>query len=110
VLYVNPLEARCGAPLGPLAGRDVKAKVALGEFEHYFLFALLQEMRKTIPVANETGQSQEEQLYYELFDDAISGEMARSGQFGIARQIEQQLATSTQQPRESRTPDGMPIT
>jgi len=93
MLYVNPLDARMAKSLGEVYADIGKAreKAALQELEHLFLYTLLREMHKTVDISGRSSTSREKDLYEEMFDDAVSGEMARSGQLGIARQIEQQL-------------------
>ena len=111
MLYVNPLETSVASrtAAGPEANK-AKEKVALQELEHLFLFTLLQEMRKTIPLAKDTEKSQEKQIYNEMLDDALSGVMAKSGQLGVAKQMEQQMRTSEAQQRlPLRRESKMPI-
>ena len=91
MLYVNPLATPAAARMDSLTSGSAKEKVALNELEHYFLFMLLQEMRKTVRIAGESTRNHERQLFDEMLDDALSGEMARSGQLGIASQMREQL-------------------
>lgn len=97
MLYVNPLDSQMsriqGGPENP-----ERRHVALQELEHSFLFTLLQEMRKGMTETLAGPSSQERDLYVEMLDDGLSAEMARSGQMGLARQIEQQLAA--QEPKD----------
>lgn len=89
MLYVNPLDLQMTriqkGPDDPQTRR-----VALREMEHSFLFTLLQEMRKAMTDKSRP-TSRETELYTEMLDDSLSAEMAGSGQFGLARQIEQQI-------------------
>ena len=55
------------------------------------LYMLLREMRQTAAVGSAREKTPAMRLYEDLLDDALSGEFARSGQVGIATQIEQQL-------------------
>jgi len=91
MLYVNPLEARGAGQV--FAGQDkaAKEKAALQELEHLFLFTMLKEMRKTTETVKSADRSHEREIYDEMLDDALSGEMARSGQVGLAKTIEAQL-------------------
>ena len=100
MLYINPilaLEPTSGnAALGPEKARQREA-LALEEFEHMFLFTLLQEMRKTIPTDGLFPGGAEREIFDEMMDDALSGEMARSGQLGIAKTIQQHLRAAEMQ-------------
>jgi len=92
MLYVNPIAEK----ITPKAGisEDPAARTqALGELEHLFLFTLLQEMNKTTTIASEP-QSSAMETYNEMLNDALSGEIARSGQFGIAKCMEQQMTAT----------------
>jgi len=91
MLYVNPVSPLLNRAAGMTATEnETKRKAALQEFEHLFLYSLLREMHQTISVAGDK-KDPEMQLFEEMLDDALAAEMARSGQVGIARQIEQQL-------------------
>ena len=96
LLYVNPLESRAVGPT--FAGRDPSAreKTALRELEHLFLFTMIKEMRKTTETAKPVDRSHAREIYDEMLDDALSGEMARSGQVGLAKTIEAQLRAAEQ--------------
>jgi Rod binding domain-containing protein len=92
MLYVNPLlsfrpSAQHQAPLDD----KTKERVALEEFEHFFLFTLLQEMGKTVPKDGLFKGGAEREIYDEMLNDALSGAMAKSGQLGVAKLIEEQL-------------------
>jgi len=103
MLYVNPmagsnpvLSARGNsAVFRPDARGDQPApareKAALQEFERLFLGQLLREMRKTVPENSLFGKSSEQEFAEEMMDDQMAGEMAKSGQFGIAKQMEAQM-------------------
>jgi len=97
MLYVNPLDAGNATRIDLTKDPGAKQKVALEELEHLFLFTLLQEMRKTVPILEETEGGPERGLYEEMLDDALSGQMASSGQMGIAKQIQEQLRTAEMQ-------------
>jgi flagellar protein FlgJ len=91
MLYVNPLTGPAAALVSGAQADPARQRLALQEMEHMFLFTLLQEMRKSVPPDPLLGSGSQRGLYEEMFDDAISGEMARTGQFGLAAQIERQL-------------------
>lgn len=90
MLYVDPLSSFY-AQRFDVGRADGKERVALQELEHYFLYTLLQEMHKTMGRFAGVPQSREVSFYTDLLDDALSGEMAASGQLGIAQQIATQL-------------------
>lgn len=91
MLYVDPIaERHIAAPGGPGALR-ARREGAAQEFERFFLYQLVREMRKSVPKTGLLGKSQQQDLYEEMFDDFMSGEMARSGQLGIAKLVNQEL-------------------
>jgi len=90
MLYVNPMEMQLTRAQGGLESPE-RRKAALQELEHSFLFTLLQEMRKGMTETLSGPASQERDLYTEMLDDGLSAEMARSGQLGLARQMEQSM-------------------
>jgi len=67
-------------------------KEALQELEGYFVSTLMKEMRKTVQRSGLLGDGFSMRAYEEMLDDALSKEAARSGQFGIARLVEEQLS------------------
>ena len=91
MLYVSPLSSVTEARTGALANTASRERVALQEYEHYFVFSLLQEMEKSVPKGTLFGNGADSQYYREMLNDTLSGEIAKSGQFGIAKLIEQQL-------------------
>ncbi len=92
MLYVNPLLSIQPTPRGESAFiGPSREKAALEELERFFLFTLLQEMRKTIPADGFFEGSAEREIFDEMMDDALSGVMAQSGQLGISKMIEEQL-------------------
>ena len=91
MLYVNPVSPLLNRTTGATPAQSAaQTKEALKEFERLFLYSLLREMHQSVSVAGEK-KEREMQLFEEMLDDALAGEMARSGQVGIARQIEHQL-------------------
>ena len=92
-----------------------KRKTALKELEHYFLYDLMQEMRSGLADETLLENKREKQYFESMLDDALSNQMAESGQFGLAKQVEQQLAQAEsatrkrltqEQPSVSPTPSG----
>lgn len=91
MLYVNPQSQpsfRASALAPGAAGRE---DAALKQFEQLFLFQMLQEMRKTIPDYGVLGGGSQKAYFEEMMDDFLAGEMADSGQFGVAKQMATQL-------------------
>lgn len=91
MLYVNPVTQRFfqqGEMNLHAKGREQEA---FRELEHFFLYTLLQEMRRTIPEGGLFKKSAESKMFDEMLDDALSLEMAKSGQLGIAKLLEEQL-------------------
>lgn len=94
MLYVDPMAgARFYGADGKL-DESAQRKVALEELEHFFTFTLLQEMRKSIPEDGLFDGGSQRRMFEEMLDDTLSAEMARSGQIGLARQIDEQLRAS----------------
>ncbi|MEK7794589.1 MAG: rod-binding protein [Candidatus Hydrogenedentota bacterium] len=91
MLYINPIAERFGAQAGLMADSPARTKMALRELEHFFLYTMLREMRKTVPENGLFGKDSSMSIYQDMFDDAIAGHMADSGQFGLAKAIEEQL-------------------
>jgi flagellar protein FlgJ len=104
MLYVNPMEMRQPLPADGAGLKNAKQKQSLEEFERLFLYQLLREMRKTVPEDGLLGSSQEQSFFEEIMDDHLAGQMAKSGQLGIAAQIEQQL-NQAGQPRPLHSQD-----
>lgn len=107
MLYVNP-ETQAGfkaAALSPGAkGRETEA---LKEFEQLFLFEMLKEMRKTIPDESFVDKGGQMAYFEEMMDDFLAGEMATSGQLGVAKQMSEQIhARDTEAKKEVERPIG----
>jgi len=103
MLYVNPVGD--GNTTGIALAKDPakKQKMALQELEHLFLFTLVQEMHKTASIVEDPEKSPERDFYNEMLDDALSGQMAASGQLGVAKKIEEQIRSTEQQLALRRT-------
>lgn len=94
MLYVNPLEVAQSARTSQALAGAGREKQAVQEFERFFLYTLLREMRKTVPNEGLFGDNQSREVYEEMLDDHLAGQMAASGQIGIGKQIEAQLRVS----------------
>lgn len=95
MLYVNP-QAEAGfrgAALSP--GAATRETQALQEFEQLFLYQMLKEMRNTVPEGGLLGDGMKKGHFEEMMDDFLAGEMAASGQLGIAREMAAQLHAKT---------------
>ncbi|MBI3117204.1 MAG: rod-binding protein [Candidatus Hydrogenedentes bacterium] len=112
MLYVNPLAER----LTPL-GRDgdiasTRQRQVLQEFERLLIYQMLEEMRKTVPANGLFGHSSAMDFYEEVQDDFLAGQMAASGQLGVAKLLEAQLSkphSSIPQPPNSGVPFVSPL-
>jgi len=91
MLYVNPMDARAGVLNAPTNAPKAREAQALQEYERLFVFQLLREMRKSVPESPLFGRSAQQDFMEEMMDDHLAGEIARSGQFGIAEEMRRQL-------------------
>jgi Rod binding domain-containing protein len=91
VLYVNPLEASYTSAISGGVGAAAREKTAFKELERVFVYMLLEEMSKSVPKSGLFGKGPESEYFNEMLNDAFAGEIAESGQFGIARIMEDQL-------------------
>lgn len=92
MLYVNPpsqVEYRPATALKP--GSAAREAETLKEYEQLFLFQMLKEMRKTVPENALLDGGSRQAYFEEMLDDFLAGEMAASGQLGVAKQMAQQL-------------------
>ena len=84
-----------------LAKEDDKAlRSACAEFESYFLYVMLKEMRKTINKSDSLFYSHTEEIFQGLLDEEYGKSLAKAGGIGLAdmmyRQMKlQQTATTT---------------
>ncbi len=97
MLYVNPVEARM--PQGPPDpnATGARAKAAFKELEQFFIYQMLREMRDTVEDGGLFERSPAMEQYEDLMDDALATNMAESGQFGIAKLMEEQLRVQQMQ-------------
>ena len=111
MLYVNPLEAQRSSTLPLEQQKTQRTEKALQEYERLFLYQMLREMRKTVPENGLFGRSSQQEFFEEMFDDYLAGEMAESGQFGIAKMMEAQLEARQKTPGTLATTEnkGLPI-
>lgn len=92
MLYVNPVSPELTRTMPSDAVANPKREAAvLQELEHFFLYQLLTEMRKTVDDGGLFTREGGLAVFEDLMDDAIAQKMAESGQLGIANAIEAQL-------------------
>ena len=85
-----------GAAHAPLTAEQQKALSNLHEaatqFEGVFLQMVMSAMRDTVPQESIFGKdSASEQTWQSMLDDQYSQQLARSGGFGLAAQLERQM-------------------
>ncbi|MFP4502054.1 MAG: rod-binding protein [Candidatus Hydrogenedentota bacterium] len=90
MLYINPIEVTQTARADRAVGSTRREDTALEEYEHYFLYTLLKEMRKSVPDSR-LFDGHGDSVYRDMLDDKLAGVMAESGQLGIADDIRAQL-------------------
>lgn len=62
------------------------------EFESIFLSYMIKQMRKTIPEDALFGNSIAKDIFYDMYNDAISMELSKAGGIGLASILYNQLA------------------
>jgi len=107
MLYVNPLTAHSFSAVDPAPGSKGREAEVLREYEQLFIYQMLKAMRKTIPDYGVV-DSAHRQHFDEMLDDVLAGEMARSGHFGIARQLAEQIALAAA-PQAPANAEGIPL-
>ncbi|GMU92050.1 MAG: hypothetical protein AMXMBFR4_11080 [Candidatus Hydrogenedentota bacterium] len=93
MLYVNPLDASYTSAISGGVGTSAREQTAFKELERVFVYMLLEEMSKSVPKGGLFGNGPESKYFGEMLNDAFAGEVAKSGQFGIARMMEAQFRT-----------------
>ena len=91
MLYVNPYQDASLARTAPGRLDAMRERQAFEEFERVFLYQMIRQMRKTVPDSSLFGKSAQHEYFEEMMDDVLAGEMAKSGQFGVADLLEEQL-------------------
>lgn len=97
LLYVNPVAVNQALQPGLAVGSPGRERLAVNELEHYFTFMLLHEMRKSVSRSDLWGDRESRRIYEEMFDDALSGAIAKGGQLGIGKMVEAQLQQARDQ-------------
>lgn len=110
MLYVTPLSGTRGTTQSGLTPQKAREKQSLQEFERFFLYQMLQEMRKTVHKTGFISNKSNESFYEEMLDDTMAGEMSKSGQLGLAKQMELELARAARSnPLPSNRVEGLPL-
>ena len=91
MMPIDPISARLAIESGDDGEPSARRKIALEEMEHLFLNTLMKEMRKSVPEDGLFKKVGAAKLFEEMLDDVFSGEMAESGQLGIAKAMETQM-------------------
>jgi Rod binding domain-containing protein len=101
--YIDPRDVRldAGTKINKVSSagemqnlEDTKLKEACREFESFFLYQLMKEMRKTVNETNFLKGGHGEEVFRDMLDEEMTKEMAKSpsGGIGIANMMYQQLA------------------
>lgn len=98
MLYVNPQAESAFRARDLSPGAKGRENEALKEFEQLFLFQMLKEMRQTVPEGGLFENTSQKAYFDEMMDDYNAGEMAKSGQLGVASQMAQQLHARERRP------------
>jgi flagellar protein FlgJ len=79
---------------GPTTGEEKKLMSAAQDFESFFLYMLLKEMRKTVNESELFHGGRAEEIFRDMLDEEMSKEMAKTpGQgLGIAQILYEQLS------------------
>ena len=91
MLYVNPLTSQANYMDGATSVADAKRKTAFRELEQYFAKELLKELRASVKEEGIFTGGPAQEFFEDMRDDAMSADMARSGQLGIAKMLEDQM-------------------
>ncbi|MCC6487104.1 MAG: rod-binding protein [Candidatus Hydrogenedentes bacterium] len=91
MLYVNPLATPFTVRTEAALSQASRESAAAEELEHFFAYLLLQEMQATVPEDGLFDSGLASDFQRDMLNDALSGEVARSGQLGIAKMVREQL-------------------
>ncbi|MCF8108765.1 MAG: rod-binding protein [Desulfohalobiaceae bacterium] len=76
------------------------------DFEAIFINSLFQEMRRTIPEEGWLKESPGRDLFQEMMDMEVAGEMARRGGLGLAQGLYRQLQGAVEHGEEQQEDPG----
>jgi peptidoglycan hydrolase FlgJ len=96
---IAPLPSKVEAstvPFAQLAGNpnisdSDKVKESCRQFEAVLLRQILGEARKTVITSSEKKDSNETDIYNDMINNQIADTVSRSGSFGLAKSLENQL-------------------
>ncbi|MCC6696283.1 MAG: rod-binding protein [Candidatus Hydrogenedentes bacterium] len=91
MLYVNPLATPFTVRTEAALNQASRETAVTEELEHFFAYLLLQEMQATVPEDGLFNSGLASDFERDMFNDALSGEIAKSGQLGIAKMVREQL-------------------
>lgn len=80
---------------------DAKLKKVSQDFESIFLVYLLREMRKTIPKSGFLDGGVANDIFREILDEKLAGEVAKSGGIGLGELLYEQLRNDSRVKKES---------
>ncbi|MDR1204677.1 MAG: rod-binding protein [Peptococcaceae bacterium] len=70
---------------------DEKLKMACQEFESYFLYKMIRQMRQTIPESDLIPKSYANKIYEDMLDDEMSKKFTGMGGIGLADMMYKQI-------------------
>ncbi len=85
------------APLKPQSSNDAdlaKLKEAAQQFESYYIFMMLKEMRKTVPKDGLLSSGLGHDTYISMYDEAMAEEMSKTGTLGLSDALIEQYRRS----------------
>jgi flagellar protein FlgJ len=68
-----------------------KLRKATGDFESFFVGMLMKQMHETSLKGGLLPDSSQSKTYRDMFDDAVSKEIGKSGGFGIGKQLYERI-------------------
>jgi len=79
---------------GLSAAEDKKLREACQEFESFFMYLVMKEMRKTVPETELFHGGKAEEIFRDMLDEEMAKEMSKPsvGGFGLGQMLYQQLA------------------
>jgi Rod binding domain-containing protein len=75
----------------PNVSQKDKIKEACRQFEAVLLRQILGEARKTVITSSEKKDSNEKEIYDDMINNQMADSISRSGAFGLAKSLENQL-------------------
>jgi flagellar protein FlgJ len=71
-----------------------KLKDAARQFESYYIFMMLKEMRKTVPKDGLLSSGLGHDMYISMYDEAMAEEMSKTGTLGLSSALVEQYRRS----------------